>query len=308
MDLDTDEVPVLPRRRSDAHKGDFGHVLVVGGSPGMGGAARLAAISAQLPGSGLTTLACPSELEPAADAARDSIMTRALPSTDTGALGLRAALEVLDGADGFDICALGPGLGGTAATECMVRRLVSELSLPMVIDADGLNALAEYPAELRDRTETTILTPHPGEMGRLLGGVSPAEVQSNRMTIARDYASEYRCVVVLKGRGTVVTDGDSVYVNETGNPGMGVGGMGDVLTGLVAGLMGQGLDPVRAARLGVFIHGLAGDTGAAEVGAPSLIPETLLQHVPEVLVAMEELRDRNRSSVCAAAVIEKVLG
>jgi NAD(P)H-hydrate epimerase len=276
-------VPSLPDRDTDAHKGDFGHVLVVGGAPGMTGAARMAARSAQLAGAGLTTLALPAGLSLVGELARASIMSMALPDTPDHFLGLRASLAVLNEADSFDVCALGPGLGRAPATRAMVRRLVEELRIPMVLDADGLNALSGNLRPLEHREAPIVLTPHPGEMARLTGAESPGEIQKDRRGMAVRFSRRYRCVLVLKGRGTVVTDGELCWINETGNPGMAVGGMGDVLTGLIAGLMGQGMAALEASRLGVYVHGLAGDRAAEQEGMASLSPESLMKQLPRVL-------------------------
>jgi NAD(P)H-hydrate epimerase len=301
-------LPVLPERARDAHKGNFGHVLVVGGSPGMTGAARMAAESAQLAGAGLTTLALPAGLGPVGEMGRASIMSMSLPDTPEHALGLRAALAVLASADKFDVCALGPGLGRGPATRAMVRRLVGELELPLVLDADGLNALAGDLSPLDQRRAPIVLTPHPGEMARLTAAASSAQIQADRKGTALRFARKHDCVTVLKGRGTVVTDGDRCCINETGNPGMAVGGMGDVLTGLIAGLLAQGMVGFEAARLGTFVHGLSGDLGGELEGEASLSPEFLMECVPEVLTEMDSVREAGGGTVDPQRVRGTVLG
>lgn len=282
-------LPKLPQRPRDAHKGDFGHVLVVAGSPGMTGAGCMAARAAQRAGAGMVTLALPRSLNLVAEIALTSAMSMPLPETADGTLGLDAASRVLEQAGRFDAFAIGPGLGRTEETQRMVCRLVRKLEAPLVVDADGLNALAADIDPLRHRRAPTILTPHPGEMGRLVAAASPAQVQADRVGTATRFAREHRVIVVLKGHGTVVTDGERVCVNETGNPGMASGGSGDVLTGLIAGLLCQGLEPFDAARLGAFVHGLAGDLAAMRVGELSLIPEDILACVPDVFRTLERL-------------------
>lgn len=282
-------IPTLAGRERDAHKGCFGHCLVVGGSPGMTGAAKMAAHSSQLAGAGLITLGLPAGLRMTGDVGRASIMSRALPDTADNVLGLRAAMAVLDEVGKYDVCALGPGLGRARSTRMMVRRLVAEMDIPLVLDADGLNALAGSPEPLRARSRPAVVTPHPGEMARLVGNTTAAEIQKNRQEIAVQYAQQTGCCVVLKGHQTVVTDGDRCCLNETGNPGMATGGMGDVLTGLVAGFIAQGLTAFEAGRLGAFVHGLAGDLAADLEGETSLSPEFLMECVPEVLLVLQSL-------------------
>ena len=301
-------LPVLPERARDAHKGNFGHVLVVGGSPGMSGAARMAAESAQLAGAGLTTLGLPAGLALVGEMGRASIMSLSLPDTPEHAPGLRAALAVLGEADKYDVCALGPGLGRAPATRAMVRRLVAELDRPLVLDADGLNALSGDLSPLDQRRAPIVLTPHPGEMARLTGAASAAEIQADRTGVAGRFARKHDCVTVLKGRGTVVTDGNRCCINETGNPGMAVGGMGDVLTGLIAGLLAQGMGVFEAARLGAFVHGLSGDLGAELEGEASLSPEFLMECVPEVLIELDSVREGDGGAVDPERARGAVLG
>jgi NAD(P)H-hydrate epimerase len=214
-------------------------------------------------------------------------MSLPLPDTGEHKLGLRAGLSVLEQNQNWDVCALGPGLARSGATDALVRRLVADLMMPLVLDADGLNAAARYDDCLHVRTSPTVLTPHPGEMARL-AGCSIRDVQDDREKKAEDYAQRVGAVVVLKGYRTVVTDGENTWINPTGNPGMATGGMGDVLTGLIAGLIGQGMNVWEAVRLGVFVHGRAGDVAAERTGQLSLSPESLMDLIPEV---WGELRD-----------------
>mgnify|MGYP006281758255 CR=1 FL=1 len=277
--IEVSELPALPERPRDAHKGDFGHVLVVAGSPGMTGAGCMAARAAQRAGAGLVTLALPASLNAVAEIKLMSCMSMPLPEPGAPVLGDRAVEEVLGRIEDFDAVGVGPGIGRTAPAFGAVRRLVAELPCPAVVDADGLNALTEDTAVLADAPAARLLTPHPGEMGRLLG-CSAGEVQNDRRGVAVGFAREHGVLLALKGAGTVVTDGRRVYVNSTGNPGMATGGTGDVLTGLTAGLLCQGLDPFEALQLAVFVHGLAGDLAAREKGELSLIAEDVLEQVP----------------------------
>ena len=293
----------LPERRRDAHKGDFGHVLVVAGSPGMMGAGCMAARAAQRAGVGLVTLALPRSLNLVVEIALTSVMSMPLPETVDGVLGLDAACRVLEQAGRFDVFAIGPGLGRAEETQRMACRLVRRLQGPVVVDADGLNALAADLDSLRHRRAPTILTPHPGEMARLTGAANAAQIQADRTGAATGFARKHRVIVVLKGYGTVVTDGERVCVNETGNPGMATGGSGDVLTGLTAGLLCQGLEPFAAARLAAFVHGLAGDLAAARLGEVSLIPEDILECLPEVFRALERM---GRTAKCDTLDPEEV--
>ncbi len=305
MQTENNELPKLPQRRPEAHKGDFGHVLVVAGSPGMSGAGCMAAAAAQRAGAGLVTLALPRSLNLVAESALWSVMSMPLPETAEGSLGAQAARCIMAAADRFDVFAIGPGLRTAEETRQMVRVLVRELRAPVVVDADGLNALAGHPEALREREAPTILTPHPGEMSRLAGCSSAAEVQADRAGVARGFARDNGVLVVLKGHGTVVTDGERLYVNDTGSPGMATGGMGDVLTGLIAGLLCQGLEAFDAARLGVFVHGLAGEIAAEQMGELSLIPEDVLQRAPGVLAALERVSLRTEGQTVPADLVQE---
>ncbi len=273
------DLPALPERARDAHKGDFGRVLVVAGSPGMTGAGCMAAVAAQKAGAGLVTLGLPASLNPVAEIKLTSAMSRPLPETGAPILGERAAEAVLKMTGEFDVVALGPGVGRDSPTTDAVRRLVRELPLPAVVDADGLNALVGAREALREAEAPRLLTPHPGEMARIIGG-RPSEVQDDRRGVAARFAAEYGVLLALKGAGTVVTDGERVYVNSSGNPGMATGGTGDVLTGMAAGLMCQGLGRFEALQLAVFVHGLAGDLAARRKGELSMTAEDVLEDVP----------------------------
>jgi len=273
-----EQLPTLPPRPTDSNKGSFGRVLVVAGSRGMSGAAVLSASAALRGGAGLVYLAVPSSIQPVVAVANPCYLTLALPEDADGKLG-EALPVLLDSINGKDVVALGPGLGPSSQISAVVRKLAANCQVPLILDADGLNAL-------RGQTDVLagprILTPHPGEFARLLGK-EVAEVQAARQALAVDFAARHGVVLVLKGHRSVVTDGRRVYVNTTGNPGMATGGTGDVLTGLIAALVGQGLDPFAAAQLGVYWHGLAGDLARDAVGEVSLIATDLLDYLPKAI-------------------------
>ncbi|MBL8799637.1 MAG: NAD(P)H-hydrate dehydratase [Planctomycetia bacterium] len=273
-----ERLPTLPPRAAESNKGSFGKVLVVAGSRGMSGAAVLCASAALRGGAGLVYLAVPAGIQPIVAMANPCYLTLGLPEDSDGKFG--AALPALTEAlHGKDVLALGPGLGQSAALAATVRALVASCPVPLVLDADGLNALVGHTDVL---SGPRILTPHPGEFARLLG-VTIAQVQAARQSLAVEFAARHRIVLVLKGHRSLVTDGRRVYINQTGNPGMATGGTGDVLTGLIAALLGQGLEPFAAAQLGVYWHGLAGDLARDAVGEVSLIASDVLDCLPRAL-------------------------
>jgi len=275
----------LPPREDDAHKGDFGHVLLVAGSPGKAGAAILGARAAVRAGAGLVTVAVPEPILNPVDLGSLESMTLGLPAGASGQLAAEAAGAVLAAAKGKAVVALGPGLGQEPETASAIRRMVLAAEPPVVLDADGINALAGRAGELRGRKGPTVLTPHPGELGRLLG-ISTADVQADRLAAVRRAAQETGAVVVLKGSRTLIAMSDQsgdadVWVNPTGNPGMASGGSGDVLTGLAAGLIAQreayGLEVLDAVLLAVYLHGLAGDLAVRATGENALAAGDLVE-------------------------------
>ncbi len=274
-----DAAALVPRRARGAHKGSHGHVLVVAGSPDKPGAAALCTGGALRGGAGLVTLAAP----PAVHAAVVGLHPEAMVTTfDAGATGAEQALAGL--ADGKRALVIGPGLSTTPAAGRLVRHAIESLTLPIVVDADALNHLAGgWPST---SSGPRVLTPHPGEAARLLGSDTRA-VQADRVGAARRLAAMTSAVVVLKGARTVVAAPDgTVTLNPTGNPGMGTGGTGDVLAGVIGALLGQGLAPLPAARLGVYVHGRAGDLAAAERGEVGLVAGDLLGFLPAALAIL----------------------
>lgn len=276
-------IPTLYPRERDAHKGDFGRVLIVGGSVGMAGAPSLAANAALRGGAGLVKVACPEPVLPTVAGSAPCATSVALHADASGRISARAAELIVDEATRHDVVALGPGLGQSDELVTLVRTVIETVDRPMVIDADGLNNLAAIADWPRLRRGPTVLTPHPGEMKRLLRGAGMPDDVSDRAPTVQEFAAWCGQVVVLKGAGTLVSDGKRLYKNRTGNPGMATGGSGDVLTGLVAALIGQGLSPFEAAVLGVHLHGGAGDLAARHLGEISLIATDLIDCLPAAI-------------------------
>jgi len=275
-------VGLLPPRRADANKGDFGHLLLVAGSIGKTGAAAMAALSALRSGVGLVTVACPQSTLASIAGFAPEIMTVPLAETPDGGLAASTVEQLRELSKGKTALAIGPGLGRNSETEVLVRRLVGLVSLPVAIDADGINAFAKDRRAL-PRGRPVALTPHPGEMARLLG-ISSAEVQEDRLGVARRFATENEVFIALKGFRTLVAEPTGhVRIATTGNPGMATGGTGDVLTGIVGALLAQGVSPGPALQLGVYLHGLAGDLAAHETGQTALIATDVLRKIPAAL-------------------------
>lgn len=247
-------------RLADAHKGDTGHLLVVAGSPGKTGAAAMTTMSAMRAGAGLVTLGIPKSLNPVLETQVLEAMTHPLPETIDGMLDESSFDAIMKLLNRKKCLAIGPGIGTAEETKNLVRRIICECRVPIVIDADGLNCLAGHTKILKTLKAPVILTPHPGEMARLIDK-TPGHVQKDRISCARDFARNFNAHVVLKGAGTVIAHPDGkVFVNSTGNPGMASGGMGDVLTGIIAGLIVQDYSCESATHGGVYLHGAAADT------------------------------------------------
>jgi NAD(P)H-hydrate epimerase len=275
-------LPTLPPRAVDANKGQYGRVLVIAGSRGMSGAAVLCATAALRGGAGLVKAAVAAEILPIVAAGQVCCMTAALPCDVDGRISALALSSLTTLCAENDVIAIGPGLGRSADLSELLAELVDKIDRPMVIDADGLNAFVGRTERLTSTAGPRVITPHPGEFARLLQIDIPA-VQASRRELAAEFALKQNVVVVLKGHQTIVTDGRRVYVNSTGNPGMATGGTGDVLTGLIAALIGQKLPPFEAAQLGVFVQGLAGDLARDQIGEVSLIATDLLDFLPAAL-------------------------
>jgi hydroxyethylthiazole kinase-like uncharacterized protein yjeF len=288
---------LISPRTADSHKGDYGRVLVVAGSRGKTGAAHLSGVGALRSGAGLVTVATPASCQAVVAAMAPEYMTEGLDETDEG-LDPDAVERVLELAR--DVIALGPGLGQGPATRHFILRLVDRATMPLIIDADGLNAFGGEPDRLAGREgRDVIITPHPGEMGRLLG-MSTDEVQASRLEIARNFAVAHHVYVVLKGHRTLIATPDrKVFINPTGNPGMATGGTGDVLTGMIAAWLAQLLDAEAACKLAVYLHGLAGDLAEADEGEVSMTAADVAGHLGDAILevtARRKVVDRQQGS------------
>lgn len=273
----------FPKRKADSHKGDYGHLLVIAGSLSYTGAAYFTSQAAILSGSGLVTLAAGKSLYPIMAAKMNEVMVRPFFETKDYSLSLLAEKDLLAFSEKCDSIAMGPGISQNKETQALVRNLIVKFAKPIILDADGINALSGHTAVLKNVKCPVALTPHPGEMSRLIGK-TVEEIQKARKEVALNFANEYNTVLVLKGHNTVVASpaGD-FYINETGNAGMATGGVGDILTGVIASFVGQGMDIFSASVLGVYFHGFAGDLAAREKGTLSLIASDLLNKLPEAL-------------------------
>jgi hydroxyethylthiazole kinase-like uncharacterized protein yjeF len=273
----------FPKRAPDAGKRDFGHVLVIAGSGGYTGAAYLTSQAAILSGSGLVTLAVGKSIYPIMAEKLTEVMVKPFFETRDYSLSLLAEKELLSSASKCTCAAIGPGISRNKETQELVRSLLGKIGKPVILDADGINAFAGHVDSLTKASAGLILTPHMGEMARLLEK-DVDEVKKKRKDIALEFAHKYNIVLVLKGHETVVAGPDGAfYINTTGNVGMATGGTGDVLTGMIASFVGQGMGLFDAAAAGVYLHGSAGDLAAKEKGALSLIATDLLNKLPEVL-------------------------
>jgi hydroxyethylthiazole kinase-like uncharacterized protein yjeF len=266
----------LHTRAADTHKGTYGHVLIVAGGPGKTGAGALASMAALRTGAGLASFALPHSLNAAMEAKLTEVMTIPLPESEPGVLGGEATKRLMEWLEGKSALILGPGLGTHPETVRCVHEVLRQVRIPTVLDADGLNALPTDPEGLGDIQAPLVLTPHPGELARLRR-TTTAAIQADRLRAAQETASAWKAVVVLKGAHTVIAEPEgTLYMNLTGNPGMATAGSGDVLSGMIGALLGQGYPPSLAARVAVYTHGLAGDLAAAAVGERSLIAGDLV--------------------------------
>ncbi len=276
------ELPVLPPRPQDSHKGTFGRVMIVAGSRGMAGAAALAGLGALRGGAGLVYLAVPRFILNTVAAIEPSYITVPMLNDIFGQLCVRSRRRLLGWLlfKRLDAFAVGPGLGRSFRTQRLILKILPQAKMPTVIDADGLSVLTEKTLpSLKTHPAPRILTPHPGEFASMVQE-DIQEVQENREQMAIEFARQYGVVLVLKGHRTVVTDGQRLYLNTTGNAGMATGGTGDVLTGLITALLAQGMAPFEAAQLGTYLHGLAGDLAAQALSQPGLIASDIPKYLP----------------------------
>ena len=267
---------LLPDRDDFAHKGDFGRVLLLCGSRGYTGAAALAAMGALRTGAGLVYLGVPESIYAIEAVKLWEPVVFPLPEED-GMLSREAAADVARLLPEMDAVMIGPGLGRSAGTLAVLERVLEDFSGPVVVDADGINLLSQHKDMVRGRTGPTILTPHEGEFRRL------ADLGEDRQQAAAALAQELGCVLVLKGHRTIITDGERCYENTTGNPGMAVGGSGDVLAGMIVSLLGQKMPAMEAAAVAVWLHGAAGDRCARELGQYGMLPTDMLQILPRLM-------------------------
>ena len=267
---------ILPDRDKEAHKGNFGKNLLLCGSRGYTGAAYLAAMGALRSGAGLVFLGVPESIYDIEAVKLNEPVVFPLPD-EAGKLSADAIPEILERLPAMNAVLIGPGLGQSEGTLAVVQAVLENAQCPVVLDADGINVMAAHKDILRGRTNPTVLTPHAGEFARL--GVNPAD----RAAAAEEMARMLGCILLLKGHHTVITDGTSTYINPTGNPGMAVGGSGDVLSGIIVSLLGQGIGPLEAAACGAWLHGAAGDICAEEIGQYGMLPTDMLTVLPRLL-------------------------
>ena len=277
----------FPPRPRESHKGTYGHALIIGGSLGMTGAVMLSSAAALSTGAGLVTAAVPESLQPVVEGGLAEVMTVPLPETRQKSIALEA-LPVIENLLGrSSVCAIGPGMSRYPEAKAIIRFVLERSGVPVVIDADGLNALSEDMGVLQNRQIPIVLTPHPGEMARLLG-TAVEQLPSRRLETAREAASKWGVTVVLKGSRTVVAEpSGETYLNITGNPGMATAGSGDVLTGIITGLIAQGIRPNTAAAIGTYLHGRAGDLAKESRGERGMVAGDMVRTLPEVMRGYE---------------------
>lgn len=272
-----DVLSILPDREETAHKGSFGKLLLLCGSRGFTGAAYLAAMGALRSGAGLVFLGVPESIYAIEAVKLNEAIVFPLPEKD-GKLSVEAIPEILSRLPRMDAVLIGCGLGQSEQTYAVVKAVLEEAKCPVVVDADGINVLAQHKDILRGRKAATVLTPHEGEFLRLAGEIGP-----DRQTAARNAASDWNSILVLKGHHTVITDGAVTYINPTGNPGMAVGGSGDLLAGIIVSLIGQGIPPLLASACGCWLHGAAGDRCAESLGQYGMLPTDMLLELPRLM-------------------------
>ena len=268
---------ILPDRDPWGHKGTFGKILLLCGSRGYTGAAYLSAMGSLRSGAGLVFLGVPESIYAIEAIKLNEPVVFPLPD-ELGMLSERAIPEILERISRMDAVLIGPGLGQSEGTLSVVKAVLENAKCPVVLDADGINLISQHKDVLRGRTAQTILTPHDGEFARI-GGI----IGKDRMDSAASLAGELGCIVLLKGHETCITDGQLAYLNHTGNPGMAVGGSGDVLAGIIVSLLGQGISPLEAAACGAWLHGAAGDLCAKQIGQYGMLPTDMLQMLPRLM-------------------------
>ncbi|NJD01771.1 MAG: NAD(P)H-hydrate dehydratase [Ruminiclostridium sp.] len=274
---------IMPIRFKDSSKGDYGKVIIITGSIGMTGSGCLCANAAMRSGAGLVYVGVPAGLSTVYSTKLTEPIIIALQDNGGGSLSAAGSARIIEAVNRMDAAAIGPGLSVNDEIVEVVRNVIKRTRIPLVLDADALNAASRDISMLKECNADAVITPHPGEMARLTG-LSIREVQNDRLKVAADFAEQYGVTVVLKGSGTVVALPDgTIYVNTTGNPGMATGGAGDVLTGIIASLAGQGVKLSDAAVAGVYLHGLAGDAAAGKKGMHGMIASDIIEELPYVI-------------------------
>ena len=268
---------ILPDRDPCAHKGDFGQILLLCGSLGYTGAAAFAAMGALRSGAGLVYLGVPESIYTIEAVKLTEAIVFPLPDED-GKLSIKALLRILEMLPKMDAVLFGPGWGKSEGNFLIAKEILESFQKPVVVDADGINIIAKHMDIVRERNAPTILTPHSGEFSRMGGNL-----EIDRQTAAVKFAREQGCILLLKGHDTVITDGETVFVNPTGNPGMAVGGSGDVLSGMIVSLLGQGIAPLTAAACGAWLHGAAGDICEKEMGQYGMLPTDMVEALPRLM-------------------------
>ena len=290
--------PVINKRNPNSHKGNYGRVFIVAGSPGMTGAAYMCGKSALRSGAGLVTVGIPESLNPVMEVKLTCVMTLPLPETPSGTIAGAAKIKIQNFSEQCDVIVIGPGLSQHPETRALVIDLIKEVKIPIVLDADGLNAIQGELSLLKNINQDIILTPHPGELARLMNRTS-SDIQCNRRDVAEEFITtvkqhninetcdkEKDIVLVLKGNKTVVINHSNIYINNTGNPGMASGGSGDVLSGIIGALIAQGFTPFSASQLAVYIHGRAGDLAAKQKGETSMIATDIIDYLSNVFIEL----------------------
>jgi len=274
---------ILPTRKKDTHKGDYGHVFVLAGSKGLTGASALCSLSALRVGAGLVTLGIPESLNPILEIKLTEVMTLPLPETKEASLSFKAKDKILDFLEKCNCVIMGPGLSRNLETQKLIRFLLKKIDLPIVLDADGINALIGYGDIIKNFKHDLVLTPHLGEFSRFTGK-SIEEIKKNKILVVKKFLMEYNVVLVLKGYRTIVAkQNKKIYINKTGNPGMATAGSGDVLSGMIGGFIAQKIPPFESAKLAVYLHGLAGDIAKEEKTEYGLIATDILENIPEAI-------------------------
>ncbi|MFH1825376.1 MAG: NAD(P)H-hydrate dehydratase [Candidatus Firestonebacteria bacterium] len=278
-----DLLNIFPKRIPDCNKGSAGKVLIIGGSVGLTGAPCLAGLSALRTGCGLVTLGIPASLNDIIEVKLTEVISKPLPENSNRALGLNSESYILNMSKNHDVLVLGPGLGRDKETGQLVRNLIREIRIPVVLDADGLNLISGNVSVLKNKKAPFILTPHPGEMSRL-ANITIEDVQSNRIEVARDFAKKYNVILILKGARTVVAHpAGNVFINSTGNSGLATAGTGDVLTGMIAGIIAQGVNVLNGSMIGVYLHGLAGDMARESKTEYGMIASDVVENIPKAI-------------------------